>query len=45
MDKRPVVIITVRHFILTSYDVSRNVWDKMNTNQERQKRLKWYEKK
>lgn len=35
----------IRHFILTSYDANKKTFEKMNTYQERDKRLKWYEKK
>lgn len=45
MDKRPVVTIIVRHFILTSYDVNRQMKEKFNTIEVKKERLKWYEKK
>ncbi len=40
MDRRPVVTITVRHFILTSYDNNRRESKKTNTPEEIKQRLK-----
>lgn len=35
----------IRHFILTSYDVNKGLKEKLNSFEEKNKRLKWYEKK
>lgn len=35
----------IRHFILTSYDVNRQMKEKFNTIEVKKERLKWYEKK
>lgn len=35
----------IRHFILTSYDVNKKLKEKLNSFNEKEKRLKWYEKK
>ena len=35
----------IRHFILTSYDINRQMKEKFNTIKVKKERLKWYEKK